>query len=327
MVPLGAHVVLDTDIQAFLDKLRREGIPSPHTLAPLDARSAFAALQARQTILPSADIQELTVPLASSGQVAIKIVRAPATSKFFPVLLYLHGGCWTMGDFASYDRLMRELAHGVSAAVIFVEFSLSPEAHYPAQLEEAYAVLEHVAANADSLDLDASKIAIAGDSSGGTLAAAVSLLAKRRRGPEIAMQVLINPILNASRVSDPRLSPGGFCDWLTPTALQRRIEAAFPHADSRHEAAAFPLGASLVQLNDLPEALVLVAENDVVREDGEEYARRLNAAGVAATCVRYNGAIHDFVALNALATSAVSRRARSQTIEVLQTALYGKDAR
>jgi acetyl esterase len=318
----GARVVLDPHIQAFLGKLARDGIPSPHTLAPLDARSVFAALQAGQTILPSVDIREVSVPRASSGRVAIKIVRGPATGGFLPVLLYLHGGCWTMGDFATYGRLLRELAHGVTAAVVFVEFSLCPEAHFSTQLEEAYEVLEHVAAQADSLALDASKIAIVGDSSGGTLAAAVSLLAKRRRGPEIALQVLINPILSATAAGDAGVSGQGLCDWLSTNALRQRIEAAAPDVLT-HEASVFPLSASLVQLNDLPEALVVVAENDIVCDDGEEYARRLSAAGVAVTCVRYNGAIHDFVILNSLAASAASRRATSQIIDALRAALYG----
>jgi acetyl esterase len=318
----GAHVVLDPHIQAFLGKLVRDGIPSPHTLPPLDARRVFAALQSGEAILPAADIQEVSVPLSSSGQVAIRIVRAPAVGGLLPVVLYLHGGCWTMGDFATYGRLMRELAHGVNAAVVFVEFSLCPEAHYFRQIEETYEVLEHIAAEAHSLSLDASKIAIVGDSSGGTLATAVTLLAKRRRGPEIALQVLINPILSTAPAGDAAVRPEGRRDWLSPNALRQRIPLAVPDV-STHDVSTFPLSASLVQLNDLPEALVVVAEHDIDRDDGEEYARRLSAAGVAVTCVRYNGAIHDFVILNSLAASAVSRRATSQIIDAVRAALCG----
>jgi acetyl esterase len=206
---------------------------------------------------------------------------------------------------------------------VFVEYTLAPEARYPVQIEEAYAVLEHIARDADALRLDASRIAVAGDCAGGNMAAAVTLLAKRRRGPEIAFQLLLNPIVAEPKTTEAVSDARDAVRWLTHGQLRRHIDNGFPQGELRREPTAFPLNASLQQLNDLPEALIIVAEHGITRDDGEEYARRLTDAGVIVTCTRYNGVIHDFMILNALADAAVVRSATAQAIEALHVALHG----
>jgi acetyl esterase len=222
-----------------------------------------------------------------------------------------------MGDAAAYDRFVRELATGAQAAVVFVDYSLAPEAQYPVQVEQAYAALDSVVRHAETLQLDASRVVVAGDCAGGTLAAAVALMAKARRGPEIAFQLLLYPVL-----AEPKVTEEPDVGWLTAEQLRNRIDEAFPKGAARHEITAFPLNASVLQLNDLPEALVLVAEHDITRDDAEAYARRLTEAGVTVTCTRYIGAIHDFMVLDALADSALARGATAQAIEAAHRALY-----
>jgi acetyl esterase len=228
-----------------------------------------------------------------------------------------------MGDAETYDRLIRELANRTRAAVVFVEYILAPEAMYPVQIEQAYAVLEHIARDADALRLDASRIAVAGDCAGGNMAAAITLLAKRRRGPEIAFQLLLYPVVAEPGTNEVVSRVHKTVHWLAHEELRRHIDNEFPQGDLRQEAIAFPLNASLQQLNDLPEALVIVAEHDITRDDGEEYARRMTEAGVIVTCTRYNGVIHDFLMLNALTDAAVVRSATAQAIEALHVALHG----
>ncbi|HUA76171.1 MAG TPA: alpha/beta hydrolase [Acetobacteraceae bacterium] len=313
--------MLEATVQAFLDGLSEAGAASVHALPFEAARSVLARMQAGPVAAPSVAVSDLTLPVGPTGSVGVRILRPADANGAMPIVIYLHGGCWVMGGKESHDRLARELAAGAEAAIVLVEYALAPEACYPVQNEQAYAVLEYVAGNAGALGLDASRIAVAGDCAGGNMAAALALLAKRRRGPEIAFQLLFYPTLGepAGGGSYETFKDG---PWLTREAMGRALDAVFPDAAGRREITAFPLRAPLVQLNDLPEALVIVAENDVVRDEGEAYARRLTEAGVSATCTRYNGTIHDFVVLNALAGAPATRSAISQAAAGLTASFY-----
>jgi acetyl esterase len=247
-------------------------------------------------------------------------VRPPASQDPLPVLIYCHGGGWIHGDAQTYDRLIREIAVGAGVAVVFIGHDRSPQAQYPTAIEQTYAVLLYLTTHAATLNVDATRIAIAGDCTGGTTAAVVTLLVRERRGPKLDLQVLICPITNADfdTLSYLRFADG---PWLTRAAMQRAWDAYLPDAARRAEPHAAPLRASLDQLAQLPEALVIVAENDAARDDGENYARRLSDAGVRVTSVRYNGTIHDFVVLNALADTPAARGAIEQIIGALKSAL------
>ena len=258
-------------MQAFLDACGSGGNPLVQARSFHEARLAFVRLQSEVFTGMPAVIEDTTLQVGPTGTVDIRILRPPKGNGCYPIVLYLHGGCWVMGGRDTHDRLLRELAAGARAAIVFADYSLAPEAQYPVQIEQAYAVLKHVAENACAFDLDASRIAIAGDGAGGAMAAAVSLLAKQRRGPELTFQLLFCPVTGDVAASG---SYEAFKDgpWLTRDAISRCLDAAFPTASCRREITAFPLNASPAQLNDLPAALVIVAENDILRDEGEAYA-------------------------------------------------------
>jgi acetyl esterase len=309
---------LEPVTQQFIDAM--SGAPPLHTLPPDEARAAFERLQSAPIGKPTATITDLALPIGPTGSVAIRIVRPPAAQDALPVVIYCHGGGWIHGDAQTYDRLIREIAIGAGVAVVFVGHDRTPQAHYPTAIEQTYAVLLHLTTHAQTLNVDATRIAIAGDDTGGAIAAAVTLLVRERRGPKLDLQVLVCPITNSDfdTLSYLRFADG---PWLTRAAMQRAWDAYLPDAARRAEPHASPLRASIDQLAQLPEALVIVAENDVARDDGEDYARRLSDAGVRVTSVRYNGTIHDFVVLNALADTPAARGAIEQIIGALKSAL------
>jgi acetyl esterase len=290
-----------------------------HMLRPVEARAAFARLQSMPVGKPSARFDDMTFPTGPTGSVRVRIVRPRDAIGALPVVIYCHGGGWICGDADTHDRLIRELSVGAGAALVFIGYDLSPEAQYPVAIEQCYAAMLYVAAHAQALNVDAMRVAIIGDGTGGTIAASVTLLAKVRRGPKIDVQVLICPITDAD--CDTR-SYWRFVDgpWLTRAAMEEAWNAYLPDPAMRANVTAAPLRASIDQLANLPDALIIVAENDAVRDEGENYARKLSDAGVRVTSVRYNGTIHDFVVLNALADTPATRGAVAQIIGTLSTA-------
>lgn len=313
---IGAEPLLEATTQQFIDSL--SGGP-PHTLPPAEARAAFARLQSQPVGRPSVRIDEMVLPTGPTGSVPVRIVRPRDADGALPVVIYCHGGGWTCGDADTHDRLIRELAVGAGAALVFIAYDLSPAAQYPIAIEQAYAATLYVAEHAQELNVDALRLAIVGDCVGGTIAASVTLLARERRGPKIDLQVLICPITDAdfATPSYQRFAEG---PWLTREAMAQAWNAYLPDTAMRANATAAPLRASIEQLANLPDALVIVAENDVVRDEGEAYARKLSDAGVRVTSVRYNGTIHDFVVLNALADTPAARGAIAQVIGTLSAA-------
>jgi acetyl esterase len=296
------------------------GAPPIYTLSPADARSVLARAQSIPVGKPSAHIEDVTFPIGPTGSIPVRIVRPAATAEILPVVVYFHGGGWILGDRDTHDRLVREIAVGAHAAVVFVDYAPSPEARYPVAIEQAYAATRYVVDQDASLRIDPLRLAVAGDSVGGNMAAAVTLMSKQRRGPKIAFQVLFYPVTDAGfdTPSYTRFADG---PWLTKRAMEWFWEAYLPDAAVRKQPTATPLNASLDQLAGLPEALIIVDENDVLRDEGEAYARKLSDAGVRVTSVRYNGTIHDFVMLNALADTPATRGAIAQSVGALKTAL------
>jgi acetyl esterase len=233
------------------------------------------------------------------------------------VIVYFHGAGWVMGDTTTHDRLVRELAVGANAVVVFVDYDRSPEARYPIAIEQDYAVTRYVATHPGEFGVDASRLAIAGDSVGGNMTAVVSLLAKERQGPAIAAQVLFYPVTDAS-LSQPSYTEFADGPWLTTKAMTWFWDAYLPDPAARKDRHVSPLNATLDQLKGLPPALVITDENDVLRDEGEAYARKLTQAGVRVTATRYGATIHDFVMLNALAETPATRGAVSQAVTFLR---------
>ena len=313
-----AQPALELVTQQFVDSLA--GAPPIYTLSPADARSVLERAQSAPIGKPSAQIEDITFPVGPTGSVPVRIVRPTGTAQVLPVVLYFHGGGWILGDRDTHDRLVREIAVGVAAAVVFVDYARAPEARYPVAIEQAYAATRYVVDQSASLRIDPLRLAVAGDSVGGNMAAAVTLMARQRRGPKIAFQVLFYPVTDAGfdTSSYTRFADG---PWLTKRAMQWFWDAYLPDPAAREQPTATPLNASLDQLAGLPEALVVVAENDVLRDEGEAYARMLSNAGVRVTSTRYHGTIHDFVMLNALADTPAARGAITQAVCALKTTL------
>jgi len=309
---------LEPHTQQFVDSLA--GAPPIYALSPSDARSVLVRAQSAPVGKPSARIEDLTLPAGPTGSVAVRIFRPANADGLLPVVVYFHGGGWILGDRDTHDRLVREIAVGVGAAVVFVDYTRAPEARFPVAIEQAYAATCYVADRSADLRIDPSRLAVVGDSVGGNLAAAITLMAKERRGPKIGFQVLFYPVTDAGfDTASYTLFADG--PWLTKRAMQWFWDAYLPNPAARKQPTATPLNASLDQLAGLPEALVIVDENDVLRDEGEAYARKLSDAGVRVTSTRYNGTIHDFVMLNALADTPATRGAIAQAVGALRGAL------
>jgi acetyl esterase/lipase len=236
------------------------------------------------------------------------------------VIVYVHGAGWVFGDAHTHDRLVRELAVGVGAAVVFPEYDRSPEARYPVAVEQSYAAASWIAAGGAAKGLDPGRIVVAGDSVGGNMTAALTLLAKERGAPHFAAQVLFYPVTDARFDTDSyhQFAEGYF---LRRDAMQWFWDQYTTDETQRNEITASPLRATTEQLTGLPPALVITAEADVLRDEGESYARKLRAAGVPVTAVRYGGIIHDFVMLNALRGTHAAGAAIDQAVAFTRTAL------
>jgi acetyl esterase len=310
--------ILEPITQDFLDTVGEN--PDLRLSSPEEARRALARIQAGAVGRPSARIEDMSFPVGPTGSVVVRIVRPSDAQRLLPVIVYIHGGGWCLGDADTHDRIVRELAVAAGAALFFVEYDRSPEARYPVALEQVYAVTAHVAAHGESLGVDPTRLAIVGDGAGGNMAAAVTLLALQRRGPKIDLQILFYPITDAGfATSSYRTFANG--PWLTKAAMESFWDAYLPDTALRNEITAAPLRASVDQLRGLPDALVIVAENDVLRDEGEGYARQLLRAGVRVTSARYSGTIHGFIVLNALADTPATRSAIAQAVAALRSVL------
>lgn len=313
-------------------------------LGPEQGRAKLDELQSTQVGRPDVDIEDLMVPGGPSGQVRVRIVRPKSaqrgaagmrervrefaedlagpkiTRNRFPVILYLHGAGWVFGNSHTHDRLIRELAVQANAAVVFPEYSRSPEARFPVALEECYALAQWVAEQGADFGLDGSRMAIAGDSVGGNMATVLTMLAKQRGGPRFVEQVLFYPVTDANFDT---ASYREFADfYLGREGMIWFWDQYLPDPAQRSDPMASPLQASLDQLKGLPPALIITDEADVLRDEGEAYAAKLRQAGVPVTEVRYQGMIHDFVMLDALADTNAARAATTQAAVTLGSALH-----
>jgi acetyl esterase len=300
-------IQLEPEVRAFASHMANP--PFLFELGPEKGRTALDEVQQVDTASKlSVTIEDRTIEGSPSGQVSIQILRPPHSPAKLPVILYIHGSGWVFGNKHTHDRVIRELAVRVGAAVVFPNYSLSPEAKYPTALEECYAVAKWIAGAGVEYGLDTDYLMIAGDSTGGNLAAALTLLAKERGGPVIQRQVLFYPVTDASfdTGSYHQFAQGYF---LRKDAMKWYWEQYTMSPIERNEISASPLRASIAQLKGLPQALIITAEADVVRDEGEAYANKLREAGVRVTAVCFQGTIHDFVMLNTLANTAAARGA------------------
>ena len=310
--------LLEPTTQNFVDAIA-DG-PAVVELSPDDARKFLADIQSGSIGKPGVCLEDTVIPVGPTGSVRLRIVQPEIATEALPAVVYVHGGGWIFGDRNTHDRVIREIAVGANVALFFVEYDRSPEAQYPIAIEQIYAVTKYLVEHGEDLGIDPARLAIVGDCMGGNMAAAVTLLAKQRRGPKIDAQVLFYPaVASVFDTGSYALFANG--PWLTKRAMKSFWNAYLPDTTMRRQITAAPLNASTDELTGLPDTLIIVAENDVLRDEGERYARKLARAGVRVTSTRYNDTIHDFVMLNALADTPATRSAIAQTNAFLRSIL------
>ncbi|OKJ62465.1 alpha/beta hydrolase [Streptomyces sp. CB02261] len=289
-------------------------------LPPAEGRRAVDDVQSGDVELPAVDEEWVTVRGGPTGEVRTRIVRPAGAQGDLPVVVFVHGAGWVFGSAHSHDRLVRELAVGTGAAVVFPEYDLSPEHRYPVAVEQVWTVARWVVTDGAAHGLDATRMAVAGDSVGGNMSTVLTLLAKERGGLTLAHQVLFYPVTDASfdTGSYHRFAEGYF---LRRDGMQWFWDQYTTDENQRAEITASPLRATVEQLTGLPPALVITAEADVLRDEGEAYAAKLRQAGVEVTAVRVQGVIHDFVLLNALRGTQGAEVAIALAIATLRKAL------
>jgi acetyl esterase len=314
--PRGLEVVLDPDVRAFLASL--PSAPGDPDVAV--ARLRESRMQAIDVARIRADIEDGVV-VSDGRELDIRLVRPHGWRNGpLPVVLYIHGGGWVVGGKDTHDRLIREIAQGAEAAVVFLDYTRAPEARYPQAIEEAYAALTWIKSHGRTLSLDPARVALVGDSAGGNIVSAVTLLARERGGPTIDLQVLLCPVTDAT-LSQRSYAEFGDGYFLTRPGLKWAWDQYAPDVAVRDEATASPLRAAATALAGLPPALIITAECDIVRDEGEAYARRLMAAGGRVTATRYLGTIHAFTVLNPLAHTPATRAAIAQVNHALRDVL------
>jgi len=298
----------------------------PLTGLPLeDARKAVEAAQSAPIPMPDVDESWVTV-WSPVGEFKVRVVRPKGLAGPLPVVMYMHGGGWIIGSWITHDLLTRRLAVGANAAVAFVEYSLAPEAKYPVQIEQCYATARWIKEQGAAGGFDTGRIAVAGDSAGGNMATVLALMAKQRGDVHFVHQSLYYPMTDA--LAEETESMRTYRDGPYGSAAGAAWFWSSYLADgaSRSDLFVSPLQATLDDLEGLPPALVIVDENDVLRDQGEAYADKLREAGVPTTSVRFNGTIHDFMRLNALRDSESTLAAITLAVAALRRA-FGTNGR
>ena len=308
------------DVRSFLKALNSGDGKPLETLSPADARQVLVGAQQSVTVDYSG-IEETERSISQNGYtVKIHITKPKGVQNNAPVFIFIHGGGWVLGDYPTHRRLVRDLVVASGAVAVFPDYTPSPEAKYPTAINEIYAATEWVSKNGKEIGVNGKNLAVVGNSVGGNMAAVIALMAKDKKGPEIKLQVLLWPVTDADfeTASYNSFANGRF---LTKNMMKWFWDNYLPDPAKRKEIYASPLQAGLAQLKGLPPALVQTAENDVLRDEGEAYARKLDEAGVPVTLTRYSGLIHDYGLLNPIATIPAVQTAIQQAAVVIKTTL------
>jgi acetyl esterase len=310
-------IVLEPAAQDLADATAKP--PYLYELGPTAARKVLDDLQAAPVDKLAVDEEWITVP-AAVGDVRVRLVRPQGAADPLPVVVYMHGGGWILGNAGTHDRLVRDLAVGARAAIAFVEYTPSPEARYPVAIEQGYATAQWITRDGAAHGLDATRMAVAGESVGGNMTAALALMAQQRGDVTFLQQSMYYPVTDAAMDTESydQFSTGYY---LSRAAMEWFWDAYAPDHKQRSEITASPNQASLEQLAGLPPTLLFVDEADVLRDEGEAYAAKLRSAGVPVTTVRYDGTVHDFMLLNSLSQTHAARAAVDQATAFLRAAL------
>jgi acetyl esterase/lipase len=309
-----------TGVRKFLKALNSGNGKPIEQLSPEDARKVLVDAQ-KSVAVDYSGIEESERTIEQDGEkVTIHMVKPVGARAGSPVFIYIHGGGWVLGDYPTHRRLVRDLVVESGAVAVFPDYTPSPEARYPTAINQIYAATKWVAEHGDEIGVDGKNLAVVGNSVGGNMTASVVLMAKEKNGPAIKLQVMLWP------VTDANFETGSYKELGEERFLTRNMMIWFwdnylPDKKARKEIYASPLQASLEQLKGLPPALVQTAENDVLRDEGEAYARKLDEAGVPVTVTRYDGLIHDYGLLNPLAGIPAVKTALLQAAAVIRQSL------
>jgi len=284
-------------VRTFLKAIH--GGPGIETLSKEDARKVLEGAQA-SVQYDYSQVTDSEKMITADGQtVKLNIMRPKGVNGVLPVFIFVHGGGWIIGDYPTHKRMMRDLVEGSGAVGVFVEYTRTPEAAYPTAVNEVYTATKWVSEHGSEINVDGKRLAIIGNSAGGNIAAVVSILAKERKGPEIKTAILMWPTVDTDFTTES-MKAFGADRFLTIPFMVKLYDLYVPDHSKRSDIHVSPLLGTVEQLKGLPPTLIQVAENDVLRDEGEAYGRKLLDAGVEATTVRYNGVIHDFGLLNPL---------------------------
>src|ERR1700733_10018965 len=288
---------LHPEVRALLEMIDALGAPPLESQDPVEARNARVDAMKMMGGEPDAlgYVENLAVP-GPGGEIPVRVYAIERGGALRPALVYFHGGGFVFGNLDTHDAVCRAIAKESGAVVISVDYRLAPENKFPAAVDDSYAATVWVAANAERLGIDAHRIAVGGDSAGGNLAAVIAIRCRDAGGPALAAQVLLYPVTDSSSFeteSHREFAEGYF---LTRGAMDWFTGHYVASSDQRRHPEASPLLAS--NLSGLPPALVITAEFDPLRDEGETYAERLRQAGVPVTVTRYPGMIHGFVSMH-----------------------------
>lgn len=304
----------------FLLALNTSGGAPLETLSPKEARAVLVDAQ-KSVEVDYSGIGESKHTIEHEGEsLTLHIVKPKGAKEDGPVFMSFHGGGWILGDYPTHKRLVRDLVVASGAVAVFPDYTPSPEARYPVAINQAYTATKWVAENGKKIGVDGKNLAVVGNSVGGNMAAVVALMAKEKKGPEIKLQVLLWPVTDADFTRDS-YTMYGEGRFLTTPVMKWMWDNYLPDMDKRKEIYASPVRASLDQLKGLPPALVQLAENDILHDEGLAYARKLDEAGVPTTISTYNGMIHDYGLLNPIADEPAVKIALLQAGTVIKQAL------
>ena len=313
---------LDKITECFIENIEgRKGKPL-YEISPEEARKFLCDLQNEFHTNIEASTEDITIFSTNAGDISVRLVQpSEHSSEKLPVIVYCHGGGWVMGDADVFDMTIKTIATHTKSAVAFINYPRSPEFQYPDALNQIYAAIKYFQEYGSDHNIDSSRIAIAGDSAGGNMAAAAAIKIRKEGGAKLRFQALIYPVTDADMNTD---SYKQFKDgpWLTKKAMEYFWDCYVPEKKQRKDICVSPLKAETEDLIGLPPTLVITAENDVLRDEGEAYARKLIEAGVDTACVRINNTFHDFLLLNAIRESKATKAAYQLLCKSLKSALH-----
>ena len=317
--PTSKNPNLTQTTKAFIDKLTKNAGKPLYEMTPDEAREFLENLQGEYYINIESDVKDMEIHNENES-IDLRIFKPVNIQHKLPAILYIHGGGWILGGKNSWDRFLRQLANCTNSTVIFPQYSLSPEVHYPKALDQIYATYKYIQNHSEKLNIDKNKIVIAGDSAGGNIATVTTMKVIKENIQKPIFQLLFYPVTDAEMKTE---SYNDFADgpWLTKKAMEWFWDAYEPDKNKRKISYISTINADLEELQNMPETLIITDENDVLRDEGEAYAKKLDEAGVKVTSVRINGTFHDFIVLNSLCNTEPAKTAFLLASEKLKLVL------